>query len=59
MASKPTDTLNLAYHRDMYIKIALKVYPTKSQAAKALGISTKTLENNYGDYRFSGPEKRA
>jgi hypothetical protein len=38
------DDLNLYRWRILLIKVALKRYPTRIEAAKALGISTRTLE---------------
>ena len=38
------DTLNLQYHKDRLIILALKKYDLQKDAAKALGITTRTLQ---------------
>lgn len=38
------ENLNMAWWRKLLIKTALKRYETKKEAAKVLGISTRTLE---------------
>ena len=38
------ETLNLKYHQHRLVKFALKKYKLKRDAAKALGITTKTLK---------------
>lgn len=38
------ENLNLQYHRERLITIALKKYDLQKDAAKALGITTRTLQ---------------
>ena len=39
-----TENLNIAYWHKKMIRIAIQRHDTKKEAAKALGISTRTLD---------------
>ena len=53
------DVLDLEYNREMYIKVALQIYPTHKEASQALGLSTRTLSKHYGSSRPGRPKKGA
>lgn len=49
---KQTETLDLAFHREVLIRVALKKYKLKKDAAKALGMSTRALSRVVAELDF-------